>query len=125
MAKPDRRFYELACARLGCPPSRTVFVDDKQSCVDGARAAGLHAVRHHENAQTIAALQAILNTRRLDPEPEHGPPRVRPGYRSTERSGQEQQQNAHTRGGNDAEASYGAACGSAPDPSIGSRRLSR
>lgn len=61
LAKPDLRFYELVCARPGCEPQRTVFVDDKQSCVKGARAAGLHAIRFLERQQAIAALDALLN----------------------------------------------------------------
>jgi epoxide hydrolase-like predicted phosphatase len=61
LAKPDPRFYELVCARLGCEPQRTVFLDDKQSCVDGARAVGLHAIRFLNNEQAIAALDALLN----------------------------------------------------------------
>ena len=61
LAKPDPRFYQLVCARLGCEPQRTVFVDDKQSRVDGARAAGLHAIRFLNNEQAITALDALLN----------------------------------------------------------------
>jgi HAD superfamily hydrolase (TIGR01509 family) len=61
LAKPDPRSYELICARLGCEPQRTVFVDDKQFCVEGARAAGLHPIRFLSNEQAIAALDALLN----------------------------------------------------------------
>jgi putative hydrolase of the HAD superfamily len=60
VAKPDPRIYELACARLRCAPGRAVFVDDRQPCVDGARAAGLQAIRFRDNNQTIAALDAVL-----------------------------------------------------------------
>ena len=60
LAKPDLRAYELVCARLGRDPQRTVFLDDKQSCVDGARAAGLHAIRFLSNEQAIAALDLLL-----------------------------------------------------------------
>lgn len=61
LAKPDPRFYELVCERLGPVPQRTVFLDDKQACVDGARAAGLNAIRFESNEQAIAALDALLN----------------------------------------------------------------
>lgn len=60
MAKPDPRFYELACARLMCDPSRAVFVDDKPSCVVGARAVGLYAIQHRENRTTIRTLDNLL-----------------------------------------------------------------
>ena len=42
--KPDPRAYALGCAALGLPPESTVFVDDQQRNVDGARAAGLIAI---------------------------------------------------------------------------------
>jgi epoxide hydrolase-like predicted phosphatase len=61
LAKPDRSFYELVCARLGCEPTRTAFVDDKESCVAGAQAAGLRAVRFLSNEQAIAALEALFD----------------------------------------------------------------
>ena len=43
--KPDPRAYALGCAALGLPPERIVFVDDQQRNVDGAKAAGLIAIR--------------------------------------------------------------------------------
>ena len=43
--KPDPRAYALGCAALGLPPENTVFVDDQQRNVDGAKAAGLIAIR--------------------------------------------------------------------------------
>lgn len=60
LAKPDPGFYELICGRLDCDPHRAVFVDDKQSCVDGARRVGLQAIRFLDNAQIVAALDAVL-----------------------------------------------------------------
>ena len=60
MSKPDPRIYALACARLDVRPAETVFVDDSDVCVDGAREAGLHAIRYRDNAQVIAAIEALL-----------------------------------------------------------------
>jgi len=61
IAKPDPRFYELICARLGCEARRTVFLDDRQLCVDGAKAAGLQAIMFLSNEQAIGSLDALLN----------------------------------------------------------------
>ncbi len=61
LAKPDPGFYRLACARLDTAPEQVAFLDDKESCVDGAQAAGLHAVRFLNNRQSIAALDALLD----------------------------------------------------------------
>jgi putative hydrolase of the HAD superfamily len=64
MAKPDPRFYRLACERLGVPPHESVFLDDQQACVEGARALGMTAIRFTGNEQAIAAIEDCL-TRRL------------------------------------------------------------
>lgn len=43
--KPDTRVYTACLARLGVPPQATLFVDDNEANVEGARRAGLHG--HH------------------------------------------------------------------------------
>jgi len=43
IAKPDPGIFELLVTRLGADPADCVFFDDRQSNVDGARAAGLRA----------------------------------------------------------------------------------
>lgn len=60
ISKPDPRIYALACARLDVAPGETVFVDDVGYCVDGARRAGMHAVRYQDNAQVIGEIGALL-----------------------------------------------------------------
>lgn len=60
MCKPDPRIYALACARLGVRPPRTVFVDDVDRCVAGAREAGLHAILFQDNAQVIGEIEKLL-----------------------------------------------------------------
>jgi epoxide hydrolase-like predicted phosphatase len=60
IAKPDPRFYRLACERLGASPHEAVFLDDTQVCVDGARAVGMTAIRFTGNAQAIAAIECCL-----------------------------------------------------------------
>ncbi len=44
MAKPDARIYALAAERLGLPPAACVFIDDLESNVAAARAAGMAGV---------------------------------------------------------------------------------
>jgi epoxide hydrolase-like predicted phosphatase len=63
MAKPDPRIYALACQRLGARPGETVFLDDTEPCVAGARDAGIHAIRYQDNAQAIAEIERLLTTR--------------------------------------------------------------
>jgi epoxide hydrolase-like predicted phosphatase len=63
LAKPDPRIYALACERLGARPGETVFLDDTEPCVAGARDAGIHAIRYQDNAQAIAEIERLLTTR--------------------------------------------------------------
>ena len=58
--KPDERAYRIVCQRLGVRPHETVFLDDARECVDGARDAGMTAIRFCDNDQAIAELDARL-----------------------------------------------------------------
>jgi HAD superfamily hydrolase (TIGR01509 family) len=60
MAKPDSRFYQLICERLGVAPHDTVFLDDKLPCVQGARAIGMHAVQYVSNDCALAEISLIM-----------------------------------------------------------------
>ncbi|MBR7832895.1 HAD family phosphatase [Actinospica durhamensis] len=60
MSKPDPRIYALVCARLGVRPEETVFLDDADRCVTGAREAGLHAVKYQDTAQAIEEIEHLL-----------------------------------------------------------------
>jgi epoxide hydrolase-like predicted phosphatase len=60
MSKPDPRIYLLTCERLGVRPAETVFLDDAEPAVDGARAVGMQAILFEDNAQAIAAIEARL-----------------------------------------------------------------
>ena len=60
MSKPDPRIYAMACTRLGVRPEETVFLDDSEMCVSGARVAGMHAVRYNTNPQAIAEIDRLL-----------------------------------------------------------------
>jgi epoxide hydrolase-like predicted phosphatase len=63
MSKPDPRIYALTCARLEVRAEETVFLDDTGRCVDGARQAGMHAVRYQDNAQAIEEIEKLLTAR--------------------------------------------------------------
>lgn len=59
LMKPDAAIYDLVCRTGGFRPGEAVFIDDHPPNVDGARAAGLHAVHHRSPAETVAALRAL------------------------------------------------------------------
>ncbi len=60
MKKPDPRIYALVCERLGVQPGEAIFVDDVLSCVRAADEVGMHAIQFSDNAQVIAAIEALL-----------------------------------------------------------------
>lgn len=61
LAKPDPRIYELACAQLGVAAENTIFVDDGEASVAGARAVGMHAIQFVGTHQTISAVNVLLD----------------------------------------------------------------
>jgi epoxide hydrolase-like predicted phosphatase len=62
--KPEARFYRVVCERLGVAASECVFVDDLETCVAGARAIGMRAIRFVDNEQAIRELERLLNPHR-------------------------------------------------------------
>lgn len=63
MSKPDPRIYALVCERLDVRPEETVFVDDADRCVEGARRVGLYAIRFQDNAQAIGEVEKLFSSR--------------------------------------------------------------
>lgn len=63
MIKPDARVYAVTCDELGLPPAETVFLDDVEENVAGAREAGMRAVRFESNTQAIEEVEACLRAR--------------------------------------------------------------
>lgn len=57
-AKPSRRIYEEAVARAGCLPQECFFTDDVPAYVEGAKQAGMDAVRFLDYAQLETELRA-------------------------------------------------------------------
>ena len=59
LLKPDPAIFELLLDRYRLAPERTVFVDDVQANVDGARSVGLHAYLFTGVAQLRADLRSL------------------------------------------------------------------
>src|SRR5215831_20865208 len=62
LAKPGRAVFEWVLRDLGCAGSEVVFVDDGATNVDGARAAGLHAVHYTDFDRFSTELARLLRT---------------------------------------------------------------
>jgi epoxide hydrolase-like predicted phosphatase len=60
LRKPDSRIYKLACEKLDVPPEETIFIDDLEANVEGARKAGLKAVQYFNKTQLKKQLSDIL-----------------------------------------------------------------
>jgi putative hydrolase of the HAD superfamily len=56
--KPDLAAYQRAAEALGVAPNRIVFLDDTPECVDGGRAAGMHAIQVDPTDRKPAFAQA-------------------------------------------------------------------
>ncbi len=60
LMKPDPRIFRLSLRGLGVEPQEAVFIDDNQANVEGARAAGLHAIRFQSREQVLTDLRKLL-----------------------------------------------------------------
>ena len=58
--KPDPRIYTRAADALGVDPGDCVFVDDRATNCNGARAVGMRAIEFHDAAQLRQQLRALL-----------------------------------------------------------------
>lgn len=72
LRKPQPEIYRLALDGLGVPAERTVFVDDAEPNLVGARRVGLRTVLHTGPAATRAALAALVPGLAADPTPQSG-----------------------------------------------------
>jgi FMN phosphatase YigB (HAD superfamily) len=57
--KPDPAIYQHSLDGLGVAPSEALFVDDRESNIDGARALGLSAIQFHSVAQLKDDLEKL------------------------------------------------------------------
>lgn len=62
MVKPDPRIYEILLERYDIDRTRAVFIDDRQSNVEGAKAVGLKAILFESYEQATAELFALLQS---------------------------------------------------------------
>ncbi len=65
--KPEAAYYAAVLERLSVAAARCVFVDDREANCDGARAAGMHAIRFVDVVSTATALSALGLGDRTDP----------------------------------------------------------
>ena len=70
-AKPEAALYGIAAEALGVDAGQILFIDDKPVNVEGARQAGMHAVRYTQWPDFQLLMQAQGFGNLLKPEPRH------------------------------------------------------
>ena len=60
LAKPDPRFFALACERLDVRPDEMIFLDDVEGHIAAANQFGIHGLVFRNNTQAIADIEALL-----------------------------------------------------------------
>lgn len=58
--KPEPRFYEIACERLGVRPGECVFLDDLGINLKPARAMGMTTIKVDDPAEALDELSAVV-----------------------------------------------------------------
>ena len=61
VCKPEPKIFQRALEQLGLAASETVFVDDREKNVQGAKAFGLHAIHYKNSKQVLAAINKYIS----------------------------------------------------------------
>ena len=61
LLKPDPKLFDLALKRLGVKPEETIFIDDNQKYVDGAKAVGIYSVLYKSVEDLQPKLEILTN----------------------------------------------------------------
>ena len=57
--KPEPEIYQKVLRKIKLEPQETVFIDDVQKFVDGARKVGMHAIRFRSKKQLMNSLEKL------------------------------------------------------------------
>ncbi len=61
VCKPNARIFHRALEQVGVSASETVFIDDREKNVHGAKALGIHAIQYKNRSQVIAAVNEYIS----------------------------------------------------------------
>jgi putative hydrolase of the HAD superfamily len=64
--KPEPRFYQIACEKLGVRPQEAVFLDDLGVNLKPARAMGMRTIKVESVPQALSELEAVLEMRLVE-----------------------------------------------------------
>lgn len=60
LQKPDKEMYDRVLAELKCDPATVAFVDDKEVCLEPARAIGMHTVLAVSPSQIVNDVESLV-----------------------------------------------------------------
>jgi len=61
LRKPDPAIFKVMLEKMGVGAGNVVFIDDMPVNVEGAKSAGLHAIRYTDTPAAIASVKTMLN----------------------------------------------------------------
>jgi len=61
VCKPHPKIFQRALAQLEVDASETLFIDDRERNVQGAKALGIHAIHYRHRGQVLAAIHEYLS----------------------------------------------------------------
>lgn len=64
VCKPDSYIFQYTLEKLGIEANETIFLDDREKNVIGAKALGIHAIHYENSNQAIESLKMVLTNGR-------------------------------------------------------------
>ena len=61
VCKPDPKIFHYILEQLGTGESETLFIDDREKNVNGAKALGIHAIRYQNRTQVVTAINEYIS----------------------------------------------------------------
>jgi HAD superfamily hydrolase (TIGR01509 family) len=60
VCKPDSYIFQYTLEKLGIEANETIFLDDREKNVIGAKALGIHAIHYENSIQAFASLNKYV-----------------------------------------------------------------
>ena len=61
VCKPDPKIFHCALEQLGVSASETLFIDDREKNVNGAKTLGIHAIHYKSRTQVLTAINEYIS----------------------------------------------------------------
>ncbi len=61
VCKPDPKIFQRALEQFGVDASETLFIDDRERNINGAKGLGIHAIHYRNRSQVLAAIHEYIS----------------------------------------------------------------